>query len=31
VHAPWAMAIEGRLAERYGLDVQVLWSDDRHR
>jgi ATP-dependent helicase Lhr and Lhr-like helicase len=28
VHAPWAMAIEGRLAERYGLDVQVLWSDD---
>jgi ATP-dependent Lhr-like helicase len=28
VHAPWAMAIEGRLSERYGLDVQVLWSDD---
>jgi len=28
VHAPWAMAIEGRLGERYGLDVQVLWSDD---
>jgi ATP-dependent Lhr-like helicase len=28
VHAPWAMAIEGRLDERYGLDVQVLWSDD---
>jgi ATP-dependent Lhr-like helicase len=28
VHAPWAMAIEGRLTERYGLDVQVLWSDD---
>ena len=28
VHAPWAMAIEGRLADRYGLDVQVLWSDD---
>jgi ATP-dependent Lhr-like helicase len=28
VHAPWAMAIEERLAERLGLDVQVLWSDD---
>ena len=28
VHAPWAMAIEGRLADRYGLEVQVLWSDD---
>jgi ATP-dependent Lhr-like helicase len=28
VHAPWAMAIEGRLADRFGLDVQVLWSDD---
>jgi len=28
VHAPWAMAIEGRLGQRYGLDVQVLWSDD---
>jgi ATP-dependent Lhr-like helicase len=28
VHAPWAMAIEARLAERFGLDVQVLWSDD---
>jgi ATP-dependent Lhr-like helicase len=28
VHAPWAIGIEGRLAERYDLDVQVLWSDD---
>jgi ATP-dependent Lhr-like helicase len=28
VHAPWAMAIEERLAKRLGLDVQVLWSDD---
>ena len=28
VHAPWAMAIEARMAERYGMDVQVLWSDD---
>jgi ATP-dependent Lhr-like helicase len=28
VHAPWAMAIQSRLAERSGVDVQVLWSDD---
>ncbi|MEW6060129.1 MAG: DEAD/DEAH box helicase [Actinomycetota bacterium] len=28
VHAPWAMAIEARLSERMGADVQVLWSDD---
>ncbi|HEY6679447.1 MAG TPA: DEAD/DEAH box helicase [Actinomycetota bacterium] len=28
VHAPWAMAIEARLAERMAADVQVLWSDD---
>jgi ATP-dependent Lhr-like helicase len=28
VHAPWAMAVEARLAERMGTDVQVLWSDD---
>ncbi len=28
VHAPWAMAIEGRLRERHGLDVQSIWSDD---
>jgi ATP-dependent Lhr-like helicase len=28
VHAPWAMAIEARLGERLGADVQVLWSDD---
>jgi ATP-dependent Lhr-like helicase len=28
VHAPWAMAVEARLAERLGMDVQVLWSDD---
>jgi ATP-dependent helicase Lhr and Lhr-like helicase len=28
VHAPWSMAIRSRLDERYGLDVQVLWSDD---
>ncbi len=28
VHAPWAMAVEARLRERYTVDVQVLWSDD---
>src|SRR3712207_9579602 len=28
VHAPWSMAIRSRLDERYGLDVQVLWSDE---
>jgi ATP-dependent Lhr-like helicase len=28
IHAPWAMAIEERLTERLGIDVQVLWSDD---
>ncbi len=27
VHAPWAMAIEARLAER-GLDAQTIWTDD---
>jgi ATP-dependent Lhr-like helicase len=28
VHAPWAMAVEARLRERYTTDIQVLWSDD---
>jgi ATP-dependent helicase Lhr and Lhr-like helicase len=28
VHAPWALALETRLAERLGIEVQVLWSDD---
>jgi ATP-dependent Lhr-like helicase len=28
VHAPWALAIEARLRERLGLEVQPLWSDD---
>ena len=28
VHAPWSMAIEARLRERHGLDVQAMWSDD---
>ncbi len=28
VHAPWALAIEARLAERLGTPAQALWSDD---
>jgi ATP-dependent helicase Lhr and Lhr-like helicase len=28
VHAPWAMALQARLAERMGSDLQILWSDD---
>ncbi len=28
VHAPWALAIEARLQERFGSGTQVLWSDD---
>jgi ATP-dependent Lhr-like helicase len=28
VHAPWAMAIERRLTERYGMPVETMWSDD---
>ncbi|MGH9136498.1 MAG: DEAD/DEAH box helicase, partial [Acidimicrobiales bacterium] len=28
VHAPWAMALRSRLGERFGVDVEVLWSDD---
>ena len=28
VHTPWALAIEARLAERFGPGAQVLWSDD---
>ena len=28
VHAPWAMALEARLQERLGLEVQTIWSDD---
>ncbi len=28
VHAPWALALETRLADRLGVEVQVLWSDD---
>ncbi|MDX6660859.1 MAG: ATP-dependent helicase Lhr and Lhr-like helicase, partial [Solirubrobacteraceae bacterium] len=28
IHAPWSMAIEARLSERHGLEVQTIWSDD---
>jgi ATP-dependent Lhr-like helicase len=28
VHAPWSMAIEARLREHHGLEVQSIWSDD---
>ncbi|HLU75394.1 MAG TPA: ATP-dependent helicase [Nonomuraea sp.] len=28
VHAPWALAINRRLRERYGVDVQAVHSDD---
>ncbi|HVM12242.1 MAG TPA: DEAD/DEAH box helicase [Actinomycetota bacterium] len=28
VHAPWAIAVQARLEERLGLQVEALWSDD---
>ncbi len=28
VHAPWAMAMQTRLEDRYGMAVETLWSDD---
>ena len=28
VHAPWAMAIERRLADHYGMPVESMWGDD---
>ena len=28
VHAPWAMAIERRLAEQYDMPVESMWGDD---
>jgi ATP-dependent Lhr-like helicase len=28
VHAPWAMALQHKLAERWGRDVELMWSDD---
>ncbi len=28
VHAPWTLAIEQRLGERFGAEIQTIWSDD---
>jgi len=28
VHAPWALAVAGRLREQYGVDVQAMHADD---
>src|SRR6185295_18064024 len=28
VHAPWAMAIERRLMERYDIPIETMWADD---
>ncbi len=28
VHAPWSLALETRVRERLGLEVQTIWSDD---
>ncbi len=28
VHAPWALALAGRVRESLGLDAHALWSDD---
>jgi ATP-dependent helicase Lhr and Lhr-like helicase len=28
VHAPWALALTGRLRERFGVDVQAMHTDD---
>ena len=28
VHAPWAMAIERRLSDRYEIPVETMWGDD---
>ena len=28
VHAPWGMALQARLTERWGSEVEMLWSDD---
>src|SRR5437660_2365015 len=28
VHAPWALAIEARVRDRLGLEVQTMWSDE---
>ena len=28
IHAPWGMALRHRFRNRYGTDVDVIWSDD---
>jgi ATP-dependent Lhr-like helicase len=28
VHAPWAMALRARLTEQWGIDPELMWSDD---
>ncbi len=28
VHAPWAMALQQRLGTQWGVDVEMIWSDD---
>ena len=28
VHAPWGMAVKARLAERWGVEAEMIWSDD---
>ncbi len=28
VHAPWALAVEARMSEQLGIDVEAMWSDD---
>ncbi len=28
VHAPWSLALEARLQDRLGMEVQTIWSDD---
>jgi ATP-dependent Lhr-like helicase len=28
VHAPWGIALRARLGERWGTDVELMWSDD---
>ena len=28
IHAPWALALQGRLARREGFEVQVMYTDD---
>ncbi|MDQ2648364.1 MAG: DEAD/DEAH box helicase, partial [Actinomycetota bacterium] len=28
VHAPWAMALQHRLTEAWGMAVELMWSDD---